>query len=92
VFAAMVEPGVMIGFMCELAQQRAVGTVEGAASLVAQTGEHPAVLRARVSSPGGTIVAPLRELDAHGVRAGILAAAERCRDRSVELGAEAASR
>lgn len=92
VIDAMAEAGVMLGLTRELATQLAVATVEGAASLVAQTGEHPAVLRERVSSPGGTTVAALRELDAHGVRAGILAAAERCRDRSVELGAEAASR
>lgn len=89
VIDAMAEAGVLLGLPRELATQLAVATVEGAAALVAETGEHPAVLRERVSSPGGTTVAAVRELDAHGVRAGILAAAERCRDRSVEMGAVA---
>lgn len=89
VIDAMAEAGVLLGLTRELATQLAVATVEGAAALVAETGEHPVVLRERVSSPGGTTVAALAELDSRGVRAGILAAAERCRDRSVELGSEA---
>lgn len=89
VIDAMAEAGVLLGLTRELATQLAVATVEGAAALAAATGEHPAVLRERVSSPGGTTVAAVAELDAHAVRAGIIAAAERCRDRSVELGAEA---
>ncbi len=90
VIDAMAEAGVLLGLSRELSTQLAVATVEGAAALVAQTGEHPAVLRERVSSPGGSTVAALRVLDEYGVRAGFLAAAERCRDRSVEMGAEAA--
>jgi len=90
VIDAMAEAGVLLGLSRELSTQLAVATVEGAAALVAQTGEHPAVLRERVSSPGGTTVAALQVLDEHGVRAGILAAAERCRDRSLEMGADAA--
>ena len=87
VIDAMAEAGVLLGLTRELATQLAVATVEGAAALVAATGEHPTVLRERVSSPGGTTVAAVAELDAHAVRAGIIAAAERCHDRSVELGA-----
>ncbi|NLF04319.1 MAG: pyrroline-5-carboxylate reductase [Actinomycetales bacterium] len=89
VIDAMAEAGVLLGLTRELATQLAVATVEGAGAMVSQTGEHPAVLRERVSSPGGTTVAALQVLDEHGVRAGILAAAERCRDRSLELGAPA---
>jgi len=89
VIDAMAEAGVLLGLTRELATRLAVATVEGAGAMVARTGEHPAVLRERVSSPGGTTVAALQVLDEHGVRAGILAAAERCRDRSLELGAPA---
>lgn len=90
VIDALAEAGVLLGLTRDLASQLAVATVEGAAALAQQTGEHPVVLRERVSSPGGTTVAGVRALDAHGVRAGILAAAEAARDRSRELAAESA--
>ena len=85
---AMAEAGVLLGLSRDLATTLAVGTVQGAATLAQQGGEHPAILRERVSSPGGTTVAAVRELDAHGVRAAVVAAAEAARDRSRELGAE----
>ena len=87
VIDAMAEAGVLLGLTRERARELAVATVAGAAAMVQQTGEHPVVLRERVSSPGGTTVAGVRELDAHGVRAAFIAAAEAARDRSVELGA-----
>ncbi len=87
VIDAMAEAGVLLGLSRERARELAVATVHGAAAMVQETGEHPVVLRERVSSPGGTTVAGVRELDAHGVRAAFIAAAEAARDRSVELGA-----
>ncbi len=84
---AMAEAGVLLGLTRDLATRLAVATVEGSAALAAQSGDHPAVLRERVSSPGGTTVAAVRQLDAHGVRAGVVAAAEAARDRSRELAA-----
>lgn len=84
---AMAEAGVLLGLSRDLATRLAVATVEGSAALAAETGDHPVVLRERVSSPGGTTVAAVRELDAHGVRAGVVAAAQAARDRSRELGA-----
>jgi pyrroline-5-carboxylate reductase len=85
---AMAEAGVLLGLTRDLATRLAVATVEGSAALAAQSGDHPVVLRERVSSPGGTTVAAVRALDAHGVRAGVVAAAEAARDRSRELGAQ----
>lgn len=87
---AMAEAGVLLGLTRDLATRLAVATVEGSAALAAQTGDHPAVLRERVSSPGGTTVAGVAQLDAHGVRAGVVAAARAAHDRSRELGAAAA--
>ncbi|HEY5518194.1 MAG TPA: pyrroline-5-carboxylate reductase [Cellulomonas sp.] len=87
---ALAEAGVLLGLTRERARQLAVATVAGSAALLAESGEHPVILRERVSSPGGTTVAALRELDAHGVRAAFLAAAVAARDRSRELAAEAA--
>lgn len=88
VIDAMAEAGVLLGLSREVATRLAVATVEGSAALAAQSGDHPAVLRERVSSPGGTTVAAVQVLDAHGVRAGIVAAAEAARNRSRELGAQ----
>jgi pyrroline-5-carboxylate reductase len=88
---ALAEAGVLLGLTRARAQELAVATFLGSAAMLAESGEHPVVLRERVSSPGGTTVAALRELDAHGVRAAILAAAEAARDRSRELAAEAAA-
>jgi pyrroline-5-carboxylate reductase len=87
---AMAEAGVLLGLTRDLATRLAVATVEGSAALAAQTGDHPVVLRERVSSPGGTTVAGVAALDAHGVRAGVVAAARAAHDRSRELGAAAA--
>lgn len=84
---ALAEAGVLLGLTRDLATRLAVATVEGSAAMVAQTGDHPAVLRERVSSPGGTTVAGVAALDAHAVRAGIVAAVRAAADRSRELGA-----
>lgn len=86
---AMAEAGVLLGLTRDLATRLAVATVEGSAALAAQTGDHPVVLRERVSSPGGTTVAGVAQLDAHGVRAGVVAAARAAHDRSRELGTAA---
>lgn len=83
---AMAEAGVLLGLPRDLATRLAAATVEGAAALVTSTGDHPVVLRERVSSPGGTTVAAVAELDAHGVRAGVVAAAKAAAARSAELG------
>ncbi|GEL95815.1 pyrroline-5-carboxylate reductase [Cellulomonas composti] len=83
---AMAEAGVLLGLTRDLATRLAAATVEGAGALAVQ-GEHPAVLRERVSSPGGTTVAAVAELDAHAVRAGVVAAARAAYERSRELGA-----
>ncbi|MCV2393242.1 pyrroline-5-carboxylate reductase [Actinotalea sp. M2MS4P-6] len=88
---ALAEAGVLLGLTRAQAMDLARATFLGAAELLEQTGEHPVVLRERVSSPGGTTVAGLRALDAHGVRAAVIAAAEAARDRSRELGAPPAS-
>lgn len=85
---AMAEAGVLLGLTRDLASRLAVATVEGAAALAARSGEHPVVLRERVSSPGGTTVAAVAELDAHAVRAGVVAAARAAAERSRELGAQ----
>ena len=63
----------------------AAQTVAGAAEMVLATGEHPAVLKDRVASPGGTTIAGLQALEMGCVRAGLMAAVEAATRRSIEL-------
>jgi pyrroline-5-carboxylate reductase len=88
VVEAMIEAGVHLGLPRPTAAELAVQTVLGAATLLRETGEHPALLREQVTSPGGTTAAALRTLEEHGLRAAFQAALEAARDRSKALAAE----
>lgn len=85
VVEAMIEGGVLLGLARSTATDLVVQTLYGAATMLRETGEHPSVLRERVTSPAGTTVAALRQLDDHRVRAAFLTAMEAARDRSREL-------
>ena len=83
---AMIEAGVLVGLPRATADALVRQTLLGAATLLAN-GESPETLRAAVTSPGGTTAAGLAELEAHGVRAAVLAAVDAATRRSRELGA-----
>jgi pyrroline-5-carboxylate reductase len=85
VVEAMIEAGVHLGLPRSTAAELVVQTLVGSAKLLRDTGEHPVVLRERVTSPGGTTAAALRELEVHKVRAAFLSAMEAARDRSRAL-------
>ncbi|HEX6886972.1 MAG TPA: pyrroline-5-carboxylate reductase [Candidatus Nanopelagicales bacterium] len=84
---AMIDGGVLLGLPRPLAHDLTVQTLVGAAAMLRDSGEHPAVLREQVTSPGGTTAAALHELDRAAMRAAFAEAMKACRDRSVELGA-----
>ena len=86
---AMVDAGILLGLPRSLAADLVVQTALGAAVMMRDSGEHPVQLREAVSSPGGTTVAAVRELERHGVRAALIAAIEAAHARSVELGRDA---
>jgi pyrroline-5-carboxylate reductase len=85
---AMVDAGILLGLPRTLAADLIVQTALGAAVMLRDSGEHPVQLREAVTSPGGTTIAAIRELERHGVRAALIAAIEAAHDRSVELGRE----
>lgn len=85
VVEAMIEAGVLLGLPRATTTELVVQTLYGAATMLRETGEHPTVLRERVSSPGGTTMAALRQLDDHKVRAAFVTAMEAAAERSAQL-------
>jgi pyrroline-5-carboxylate reductase len=83
---ALAEAGVLLGLTRDVARRLATQTLLGASRLLDESGEHPVLLREKVTSPGGTTAAALRALDDGGVRASFLAAATAARDRAHQLG------
>ena len=89
IIEALADGGVLMGLPRDLALQLAAQTVAGAARMVRESGEHPAVLRDHVTSPGGTTITGLEALEAHGLRAALLAGVRAATERSRELGSKA---
>lgn len=84
---SMVDAGILLGMPRATALEMVKQAVYGAATMLRESGEHPVILREAVTSPGGTTINAIRELERHGVRAAFLAAIEAARDRGRELGA-----
>lgn len=86
---AMSDAGVKLGLGRAQALELAAQTLLGAAKMVLETGEHPAVLKDRVCSPGGTTIAGVLALEEAGLRTalakGVLASAERSKQLGEEL-------
>lgn len=85
---SLIEGGVAEGLSSDVAATLAVQTVLGAAKLVIETGEDPAVLRDRVTSPGGTTLAALNSLKADGFGPAVVSAVSAATARSKELAAQ----
>ena len=83
---AMIDAGILLGLPRTLAADLIVQTAVGSAVMLRDSGEHPVQLREAVTSPGGTTIMAIRELEAHGVRAALIAAIEAACRRSEELG------
>jgi pyrroline-5-carboxylate reductase len=85
IIEAMTDGGVKMGIPRDLSLQLSIQTVLGAAKLVKDSGQHPAVLRDQVTTPGGTTINAIHELEAHGLRAMLISAIATATKRSKAL-------
>ena len=84
---AMIEAGILLGLSREVSTQLVVQTMLGTARLLRDEKLHPVELREMVTSPGGTTIRAIRELERAGVRAAFLNAIQAAMERSRELAA-----
>ena len=89
IIEGLADAGVKVGLSREVATALTIQTVLGAAKMAAVTGEHPARLKDRVTSPGGTAITALHTLERNGLRALLIDAVEAATKRSEELGRKA---
>jgi len=83
---ALADGGVAAGLPRAIAMQLAIQTVLGTSQMLKETGLHPAELKDRVTSPGGTTIAGIAQLEKSGVRSGIIEAVIAAARRAKELG------
>jgi pyrroline-5-carboxylate reductase len=83
---ALTDGGVCAGLPRAIASQLALQTVFGTAKLLQETGMHPAELKDRVTSPGGTTIAGIAKLESNGFRSAAIEAVKAAYLRSQELG------
>jgi pyrroline-5-carboxylate reductase len=82
---AMIEAGILLGLSREVSTTLVVQTMFGTAKLLRDTKMHPVELREFVTSPGGTSISAIRELEQAGVRAAFLNAIQAAMTRAREL-------
>jgi len=82
---AMIEAGILLGLSREISTTLVVQTMYGTAKQLRDERMHPVELREAVTSPGGTTIAAIRELEQAGVRAAFLNAIQAAMERAREL-------
>jgi pyrroline-5-carboxylate reductase len=82
---AMIEAGILLGLSREISTELVTQTMLGTARLLRDEKIHPVELRERVTSPGGTTIRAIQELENAGVRAAFFSAIQAAMERSREL-------
>jgi len=82
---ALAQGGVKMGLSYDMALKIATQTVLGSAKLLKESGQHPAVLRDMVTSPAGTTIYGLHELEKKNFKDAVMSAVESATKRSKEL-------
>lgn len=85
IIEALAEAGVNVGLPRDTATQLAAQTAYGAAKMVLETGNHPALLKDEVTTPAGCTVDGILELEAGGLRVTLIKAVKRATERAREL-------
>ncbi len=83
---ALSDGGVAAGLPRDVATRLAAQTVLGAAKMVLETGQHPGALKDQVTSPGGTTIEGLHELEKGQLRATVMSAVRVATEKSKKLG------
>jgi pyrroline-5-carboxylate reductase len=83
---ALSDGGVAVGLPREVATRLAAQTLLGSAKLLLETGQHPGALKDMVTSPGGTTIEGLHELEKAGVRGALINAVRAATEKSKKLG------
>ena len=81
----MADAGVVGGMQRSMAYEFAAQTVYGAAKMVMETGKHPGELKDMVSSPAGTTIAAVRELELNGFRSAVIEGVNAATEKSIEM-------
>jgi pyrroline-5-carboxylate reductase len=82
---SMIDAGILLGLPRDVSTDLILQTLLGTAKMLRDTGLHPVELREMVTSPGGTTIAAIRQLEQARVRAALLNAIEAAKLRSEEL-------
>ena len=85
VIEALTDGGVKMGIPRDVARRLSAQTVFGAAKMVRETGKHPAILKDEVTTPGGTAIAAVHELESKGLRTVLMDAVVTATKRAKEL-------
>jgi pyrroline-5-carboxylate reductase len=83
---ALSDGGVASGLPRDIATRLAAQTVLGGAKMVLETGQHPGALKDQVTSPGGTTIEGLHELEKGKMRAAVMSAVRAATEKSKKLG------